>query len=139
MLKRNRLTRLAGNLTGVGYRDEILLPVAVPFVQQHHLIFQQDNTQPHVARFCQDFLADHNTSVYTTSTVRTNKSEPQLICEKDLSPLSHWKLSGTMCHQPSHATRATCTSERKTNVRSMREIGMKSSGRLQFHLCNSIT
>jgi hypothetical protein len=51
---------IAGNLTGVGYRDEILRPVAVPFVQQHHLIFQQDNTWPHVARFYQEFLADHN-------------------------------------------------------------------------------
>jgi transposase len=49
-----------GNLTGIGYRDEILRPVAVPFVQQHHLIFQQDNTRSHVARVCQDFLADHN-------------------------------------------------------------------------------
>ena len=51
---------IAGNLTGVGYRDEIPRPVAVPFVQQHHLIFQQDNTRPHVARDCQDFLVDHN-------------------------------------------------------------------------------
>jgi hypothetical protein len=58
------------------------------------------------------------TSVYTTSTVWTKKSEPRLICEKDPSPLPHWKLSGTMCHQPSHTTCATCTSERKTNVRS---------------------
>jgi hypothetical protein len=32
--------------------------------------------------------------------------------------LPHWKLSGTMCRQPSHTTRATCTSERKTNVMS---------------------
>jgi hypothetical protein len=39
---------------------KILLPVAVPFVQQHHLIFQQDNTRPHAARVCQDFLANHN-------------------------------------------------------------------------------
>ena len=37
---------IAGNLTGVRYRDEILRPVAVPFVQQHHLIFQQDNVRP---------------------------------------------------------------------------------------------
>ena len=51
---------IAGNLTGVRYRDEILRPVAVPFVQQHHLIFQQDNTWPHVARVCQDFLGNHN-------------------------------------------------------------------------------
>jgi hypothetical protein len=34
---------IAGNLTGVIYRDEILRPIAVPFVQQLHLIFQQDN------------------------------------------------------------------------------------------------
>ena len=51
---------IAGNLTGVRYRDEILRPVAVPFVQQHHLIFQQDNARPHVARVYQDFLASHN-------------------------------------------------------------------------------
>ena len=51
---------IAGNLTGARYRDEILRPVAVPFVQQHHLIFQQDNARPHVARVCQDFLANHS-------------------------------------------------------------------------------
>ena len=51
---------IAGNLTGVRYRDEIIRPVAVPFVQQHHLIFQQDYARPHVARVCQDFLANHN-------------------------------------------------------------------------------
>jgi hypothetical protein len=48
---------IAGNLTGIIYRDEILRPVAVPFVQQHHLIFQQDNARLHVAKVCQDFLA----------------------------------------------------------------------------------
>jgi transposase len=51
---------IAGNLTGVRYRDEILRLVAVPFVQQHHLIFQQHNAWPHVARVCQDFLANHS-------------------------------------------------------------------------------
>jgi hypothetical protein len=51
---------IAGNLTGVRYRDEILRRVAIPFVQQHHLILQQDNARPHVARVCQDFLANHN-------------------------------------------------------------------------------
>jgi hypothetical protein len=37
---------ITGNLTDVRYRDEILRPVAVPFIQQHHLIFQQDNARP---------------------------------------------------------------------------------------------
>ena len=50
---------IAGNLICIRYRDGILRRVAIPFVQQHHLIFQQDNARPHVARFCQDFLANH--------------------------------------------------------------------------------
>ena len=47
-----------GNLTAV--RDEILRPVAVPLVQQHQMTFQHDNARPHVARVCQDFLANNN-------------------------------------------------------------------------------
>ena len=47
-------------MTAVRYRDEILRPVAVPLVQQRNLILQQDNARPHVARVCQDFLANNN-------------------------------------------------------------------------------
>ena len=54
------LTVVAGNMTAVRYRDEILRPVAVPLVQQRNLILQQDNARPHVARVCQDFLANNN-------------------------------------------------------------------------------
>jgi hypothetical protein len=54
------LIPIAGNLIGVSYRDEILWVVAIPFVQQHHLIFQQDNAHPHVVRVCLDFLINHN-------------------------------------------------------------------------------
>ena len=49
-----------GNLTAVRYRDEILRPVAVPLVQQHQMTYQHDNARPHVARVCQDFLANNN-------------------------------------------------------------------------------
>ena len=49
-----------GNLTAVRYRVEILRPVAVPLVQQHQMTFQHDNARPHVARVCQDFLANNN-------------------------------------------------------------------------------
>ena len=49
-----------GNLTAVRYRDEILRPVAVPLAQQHQMTFQYDNARPHVARVCQDFLANNN-------------------------------------------------------------------------------
>ena len=47
-------------MTAVRYRDEILRPVAVPLVQKRNLILQQDNARPHVARVCQDFLANNN-------------------------------------------------------------------------------
>ena len=50
---KSRLIVVPGNLTAVRYRDEILRPVAVP-------TFQHDNARPHVARVCQDFLANNN-------------------------------------------------------------------------------
>ena len=52
---KSQLIIVAGNMTAVKYRDEILRPVAVPLVQQRNLILQQDN-----ARVCQDFLANNN-------------------------------------------------------------------------------
>ena len=57
---KSQLIIVAGNMTTVKYRDEILRLVAVPLVQQHNLILQQDNARPHVARVCQDFLANNN-------------------------------------------------------------------------------
>ena len=57
---KSQLIIVAGNMTAVMYRDEILRPVAVPLVQQRNLILQQDNARPHVARVCQDFLANNN-------------------------------------------------------------------------------
>ena len=57
---KSQLIVVDGNMTAVRYRDEILRPVAVPLVQQRHLIIQQDNARPHVARVCQDFLANNN-------------------------------------------------------------------------------
>ncbi len=38
------------------YRDEILRPIVVPFIHDHHLMLQHDNAQPHVARICTQFL-----------------------------------------------------------------------------------
>ena len=57
---KSQLIIVAGNMAAVRYRDEILRPVAVPLVQQRNLILQQDNARPHVARVCQDFLANNN-------------------------------------------------------------------------------
>ena len=57
---KSQLIIVAGNMTAVRYRDEILRPVAVPLVQQRNLILQLDNARPHVARVCKDFLANNN-------------------------------------------------------------------------------
>ncbi len=45
------------------YRDEILRPVVVPFIHDHHLMLQHDNEQPHVARICTQFLEAENIPV----------------------------------------------------------------------------
>ncbi|KAL0199761.1 hypothetical protein M9458_002948, partial [Cirrhinus mrigala] len=34
------------------YGDEILRPIVVPFIHDHHHMLQHDNARPHVARIC---------------------------------------------------------------------------------------
>ncbi len=38
------------------YRDEILRPIVEPFIHEHHLMLQDDNARPYVARICTQFL-----------------------------------------------------------------------------------
>ncbi len=38
------------------YHDEMLRPVVVPFIHDHHHMLQHDNARPHVARICTQFL-----------------------------------------------------------------------------------
>ena len=38
---------LSGPLTDQGYINEELRPVVLPFVQQHHVVLQDDNARPH--------------------------------------------------------------------------------------------
>ena len=45
-----QLHAIVGNLNAVRYRDEILLPIVLPFIRQKNTIFQHDNVRPHVAR-----------------------------------------------------------------------------------------
>ena len=47
---------LNGTLTGQRYINEVLQPVVLPFVQQHHVVLQDDNARPHWARIVQQFL-----------------------------------------------------------------------------------
>jgi hypothetical protein len=52
------LVVVAGNLTGMRYRDEIVQPYVIPFIQAqaNNVTFQQDNARPHVARVVRDYL-----------------------------------------------------------------------------------
>ena len=62
--QRIELVVIADNLNAVQYRDNILLPHVVPFLQAHpDMTLQHDNATNHTARFVHDFLQDRNVSV----------------------------------------------------------------------------
>ncbi|KAL0162693.1 hypothetical protein M9458_042089, partial [Cirrhinus mrigala] len=49
-----------GILNAQRYRDEILSPIVMPLIHDHHLMLQHDDAQPHVARICTEFLEAEN-------------------------------------------------------------------------------
>ena len=55
---RTQLKIVQGILNVVKYRDDILDPIVLPFLQQRSFdhVCQHDNARCHVARVCQDFL-----------------------------------------------------------------------------------
>jgi hypothetical protein len=67
-----------GNLNAQRYHDGILIPTFVPLIRHHHLKFQQDNAQPHVARICTQFLEAENVPVV-----------PWPVYSPDMSPIEH--------------------------------------------------
>ncbi len=60
------------------YRVEILRPIVVPFIHDHHLMLQHDNAWPHVARICTQFLEAENIPVLAW-----------LVYSPDMSPFEH--------------------------------------------------
>lgn len=55
------LKRINGTITSARYVNDILQPVALPFLQRHpRAIFQQDNAAPHTAASTRAFFRDHN-------------------------------------------------------------------------------
>ena len=57
---RTELLVLNGTPTGQCYINEVLQLVVLPFVQQHHVVLQDDNARPHRARIVQQFLQQNN-------------------------------------------------------------------------------
>ncbi len=60
------------------YRDEILRPIVVPFIHDHHLMLQHDNAWFNVARICTQFLEAENIPVLACSAYLP-----------DMSPIEH--------------------------------------------------
>ena len=61
---RTELVVIAGNLNTVHYREDILLPHVVLFLQAHpDMTLQHDNAIIHTARSVRDFLQEINISV----------------------------------------------------------------------------
>ena len=67
-----------GTLTGIRYREEIIRPHVLPFVQKHNATLQQDNARPHVALVVTDFLIQNNVNAL-----------PWPAMSPDSSPIEH--------------------------------------------------
>uniref|UniRef100_A0A3P9HRI8 Tc1-like transposase DDE domain-containing protein n=1 Tax=Oryzias latipes TaxID=8090 RepID=A0A3P9HRI8_ORYLA len=61
--QRTQVHFIDGILNAQRYHDEILGPIVLPYIQQHHLMLQHDNARPHVARICTQFLEAENIPV----------------------------------------------------------------------------
>ncbi len=61
--QRTQVHFIDGILNAQRYHDEILRPIVVPFIHDHHLMLQHDNARPHVARICTQFLEAENIPV----------------------------------------------------------------------------
>ncbi len=60
------------------YRDEVLRPIFVPFIHDHHLMLQHDNARPHDSRICTPFLEAENIPVLAWTAY-----------SPDMSPIEH--------------------------------------------------
>ena len=83
--RKTNLIVVQGNLNAQGYINQILKPEAVPFLQRHEpAILMHDNTRPHIARICRQFLNRNNVNVL-----------PLPAVSPDMNPIEHiWDYLG---------------------------------------------
>ena len=77
---RTQLKIVQGTLNAVKYRDDILDPIVLPFLQHRNFyhVFQHDNARCHVVRVCQDFMNENHIHVL-----------PWPALSADLSTIAH--------------------------------------------------
>ena len=71
---------LSRNMTGMRYRDDIVQPYVIPFIQAqaNNVTFQQDNARPQVARVVRAYLTQQIVDLL-----------PLPAVSPDLSPIEH--------------------------------------------------
>ena len=77
---KTQLVTVNGSLNAQKYRDDILAPVVLPFMQAGNgmTILRQDNARPHTARATTQFLTANNVNVMEWPSM-----------SPDLSPIEH--------------------------------------------------
>ena len=73
---RTHLTIVQGTLNAVKYRDDILDPIVLPFLQQRNFdhVFQHGNARCHVTSVCQDFLSQNHIRILPWSALAPDLS-----------------------------------------------------------------
>ena len=88
---RTPLVVLAGNMTGIRYRDGIVQPNLIPFIQAqaNNVTFQQDNARPHVTRVVRDYLTQQNVDLLPWPAVSPDRSPIEHVWDEMERRLRH--------------------------------------------------
>ena len=100
------LVVIAGNLNAVRYREDILLPHVVPFLQAHpDMTLQHDNATSHTARSVRDFLQDKNVSGLPWSAKCLDLNPIEHVWDlldwrvRAIPPRNVWELAGVLVEE----------------------------------------
>ena len=103
---RTELVVIAGNLNAVRYREDILLPHVVPFLQAHpDMTLQHDNDTSHTACSVRDFLQDRNVNVLPWPSKSPDPIEyvwdllDRRVRARAIPPRNVWELAGALVEE----------------------------------------